>query len=197
MVSVLLFTAGSYLLGSIPFGLLVGKLFGVDVRRTGSGNIGTSNVLRSLGTLPAIIVLVLDATKGAVPVLFADRVAIDPLLAGLMAVVGHNWPVFLAFRGGRGVATTLGLLIAYTPLVALFLFVLWALVVTFTRYISLASIVACIALPITFALIGESASAVTVAIVLGLFGVYRHIPNIQRLLSGTEHRFGERVGKGR
>ena len=185
----------SYLLGSIPFGLLMGKWWAkVDVRQYGSGNIGMTNVLRTAGYVPALITLLGDVGKGYAAVFLATGVTDSvflALLAGVAAVVGHNWPVFLRFRGGKGVATAAGVVLAVRPWSALVLFLIWLGVLVRFRYISLASIVVAICLPFVLLLFGVSLWEFALALVLGIFTVLRHRSNIERLRSGTEFRFGE------
>lgn len=188
---------GSFLAGSIPFGLLAGKLKGIDIRQHGSGNIGASNVLRTLGTTAAVAVLVLDAAKAALPVIWMRSAGYDePALlvaAGLFAVAGHTWPIFLRFRGGRGVASSLGALLALAPTVALGAFSLWAVVLLLTRYISLASIAAAVSLPLFMLLFGQPPLLVATGIGLMIITVYRHVPNMKRLLGGTEPKIGQKA----
>ncbi len=189
-----------YLAGSIPFGLLVGKAWAnVDVRDYGSGNIGVSNVYRTLGTWPSLIVLLLDAGKGALPVVLARYVfELEPtfvLLAGVAAIAGHNWPVYLRFKGGKGVATTAGVLISLSPLVALILFCIWVVTLAVSRYISVSSMIAAVALPILFFLLGFPAPYLGLAILVSFFTIFRHVPNIQRLIAGTEYKFGQKGDK--
>ncbi|HHY15191.1 MAG TPA: glycerol-3-phosphate 1-O-acyltransferase PlsY [Firmicutes bacterium] len=187
----------SYLLGSIPFGLLMGKWWAkVDVRQYGSGNIGMTNVLRTAGYVPALITLLGDVGKGYAAVFLATGVTDSvflALLAGVAAVVGHNWPVFLRFRGGKGVATAAGVVLAVRPWSALVLFLIWLGVLVRFRYISLASIVVAICLPFVLLLFGVSLWEFALALVLGIFTVLRHRSNIERLRSGTEFRFGEKI----
>lgn len=190
-----LIVAVGYLLGSIPFGLLIGKAKGIDIRKQGSGNIGASNVMRLVGTPAAVAVLVLDAAKAALPVLLMRWAGYSPLLAllaGLSAVLGHTYSVYLKGRGGRGVASALGLLIALTPKIALIGFLTWVVVVAVTRYISLASMLAGLAITVSVFAFREPAPYQWGTLALFLLVVYRHIPNIKRLFTGTEHRFGEK-----
>lgn len=186
----------AYLLGSIPFGLLIGRVKGIDIRKQGSGNIGASNVMRLVGTPWAVGVLVLDAAKAALPVLLMRWAGYDaPLLnlaAGVTAVIGHTWSVYLRGRGGRGVASTLGMLIALTPTVALIGFASWMLVVALTRYISLASLIAGLVITTSMFLLGAPEPYRWGALALFILVIYRHIPNIKRLIAGTEHKFGEK-----
>ena len=187
----------SYLLGSIPFGLLMGKWFAqVDVRDHGSGNIGMTNVLRTAGNIPAILTLIGDGGKGAVAAILANQLVGDPffsLLAGTFAVIGHNWSVFLGFKGGKGVATVAGVLFTLRPSVAGILFVVWVVVLALFRYISLASLATAVALPITLLFFKVGWAELTLALVVSAFTIYRHRSNIQRLRQGTEFRFGEKV----
>lgn len=186
-----------YLLGSIPFAFVLSRrLRGIDIRRAGSGNVGAANVLRTSGVPAAVIVMLLDMAKGAGSVLIAQRWLggdAAPAAAGFAAVVGHIYPVWLRFRGGKGVATACGAFAVLTPwaiapVLAVFVFIVWL-----TRYISLGSIVATVALgPIAYAL---HAPAPAVAAAIGGAGVivFRHRSNLQRLWRGTERRIGQRV----
>lgn len=188
-----------YLLGSLPFGLWVAKLWaGINIREYGSGNIGVSNVLRTVGLIPAVIVLVLDAGKGLVPVLLAQK-HLDSevmwLVTGICAVLGHSLPIFGKFKGGRGVATACGVLLALSWKVLLVLCLVWFGTLLVSRFISLASILAAIALPISFAVFAYPVSYIVLGILLGAFVIWRHRPNIQRLMAGTEYRIGEKVHK--
>lgn len=188
---------GGYVLGAIPFGWLIGRwVGGVDVRRQGSGNIGTSNVLRTVGPAAGVLVLVLDAGKGIAAVALAGALGSDStlrLLAGAAAVAGHIWPAFLRFRGGRGIATTLGILIALAPGVALALAVIWAVVVAATRYISVASIVVSVLLPFFIYFTGGSIFFIGLTSLIAAFAIFQHRGNIKRLLAGTEYRYGQRL----
>lgn len=186
-----------YLLGSIPFGLLAGKVWAkVDVREYGSGNIGMTNVLRTAGYVPAVITLVGDVGKGVAAVLLARHFtgAGDfNLVAGLAAVAGHNWPIFLGFKGGKGVATIAGVLFAVRPLVALILLIIWLAVLFVFRYISLASIVVAVVLPLLLIILKVSWFELALGTAVAAVTIYRHRSNIERLRQGTEFRFGEKV----
>lgn len=196
MIHVLVLVS-SYLLGSIPFGLLMGKWWSqVDVRQHGSGNIGMTNVLRTAGYLPALFTLIGDAGKGAAAAVLANRLIGDPsfsLLAGTVAVIGHNWSLFLGFKGGKGVATVAGVLFTLRPAVASVLFVVWIVVLGLFRYISLASISTAVALPIVLLFFKVGWAELVLALIVSCFTIYRHRSNIQRLRQGTEFRFGEKV----
>lgn len=187
----------SYLLGSIPFGLLVGKWWAkVDVRKHGSGNIGMTNVLRTAGWFCALLTLIGDMGKGILAVVLAKTFGSDgtfALIAGILAVIGHNWPVFLRFRGGKGIATIAGVLVAYQPAVAAVLVVIWVAVLLVFRYISLASIVVAFCLPIVLLLFRVDPVEVGLAVIVAAFTIFKHRSNIDRLRKGTEFRFGQKV----
>jgi glycerol-3-phosphate acyltransferase PlsY len=186
-----------YLLGSIPFALLLSRrLQGIDIRRAGSGNVGAANVLRTAGVRAALVVMLLDVAKGAGSVLIAQRwMAGDaaPAAAGLAAIVGHIYPVWLRFRGGKGVATACGVFSVLTPWAMLPALVLFIATVWATGFISLGSLMATIAIgPIAY---GMDAPRAAVAAALGAAAVivFRHRSNLVRLRTGTERRIGVRV----
>jgi glycerol-3-phosphate acyltransferase PlsY len=195
----------SYLMGAIPTSWLAGRLFrGIDLREHGSRNLGATNVYRVLGWKYAIPVGLVDLLKGAAPVwLFGPRVPeipLFPLLCGLAAVVGHVFSVFVGFKGGKGVATAAGVVLAFAPWALLAVTVIWALLVWLTGYVSLASIVSASLFPLAAWLLHDARGGVLLAdIGLAAFIVWKHRSNIQRLLAGTENRFGssrERSGAG-
>lgn len=183
--------ASGYLLGSIPFGLLLARLFGHgDIRNIGSGNIGATNVLRTGSKPLAVVTLLLDIAKGSVAVLLFVGVNPDAaLLAGFGAVVGHNFPVWLRFRGGKGVATTLGVLVAASWPVGLLAGATWLVVALIARFSSLASLVALAAAPF-YAFWLDGRGAVALAAALALLAVIRHRANIGRLIRGEEPKIG-------
>lgn len=187
----------AYLLGSVPYGYIVGRIRGLDVRQHGSGNIGASNVMRLLGVPAGILVLLLDASKGYLGVAMMRMAGFDMpellLLAGLCAVAGHTWSVFLRFRGGRGVASSLGVVIALAPTVAGIAFLSWVIVLVLTRYISLASVIAGAVLPIAMILLKQPGVYILGGFVIFILDVYRHVPNFRRLMAGTEPKIGHRV----
>lgn len=196
----------SYLLGSIPFGMIVGRARGVDIRRQGSGNIGATNVLRVLGPWPAALVLAGDVTKGLVPVLVGrallrawaiPQADLWVLAVALAPILGHTFSVFLRFRGGRAVATTLGALLGMSWPAGVIGLCIWLVVVGLTRYISLASIIASPFVPVYLLLSGARPAWCAFWAAIAALIIARHIPNIGRLLEGTEPRIGERVGVGR
>jgi glycerol-3-phosphate acyltransferase PlsY len=196
---------GSYLIGSIPSGLVIGRLKHIDVREYGSGNIGTTNVLRTLGTRYAVVVLVADVLKGVIAVVLARYIigsAVSEMAAGLAAVAGHDWSLFLKFRGGRGVATSLGGLLPMVmpaPLSGIIGLAIFILVVLGSRYVSLASIVGSVSAVVVMAVfLGLDRVPwqylVYITIVVALI-IYQHRDNISRLLSGKESKFGQKGEK--
>ena len=186
-----------YVSGSIPFGLLIAKASkGVDVRGIGSGNIGATNVLRAAGKGAAALTLALDMLKGWAPVALGRIVgASDALVAGvaLAAFLGHLYPVFLRFRGGKGLATFLGVLLALLPKVAFLVAGVWLLVAAVFRYSSLAALVAAAASPLLVWLLDGRRGFVALAVVLSGFILMRHRENMRRLLAGEERRIGQRL----
>jgi len=187
----------AYGLGSVPFGLLVTRLQGdVDLRRVGSGNIGATNVLRAVGKGPAALTLLGDIGKGAVAAGLARGFGASPVVlagVGVAAVLGHLFPVFLGFRGGKGVATTLGVVLVAMPTVGVLLLLLWLIVAAAWRYSSLAALAAAGALPLlAWLLDGRPAMLCLGAILTGLL-FWRHRENIGRLLRGTEGKIGQKV----
>ncbi|HSF29151.1 MAG TPA: glycerol-3-phosphate 1-O-acyltransferase PlsY [Candidatus Tectomicrobia bacterium] len=196
MVTVLLIVVG-YSLGSIPTGLLIARWRrGVDIRQHGSGNIGMTNVLRAVGKGAAALTLLGDLAKGLIPALLARACLTSPWAIGLVAlsaVIGHLYPVFAGFHGGKGVATTLGAFMPLLPGPLLIAFVVWAACLAIRRQVSLGSLAAAASLPIGALLWGSPAAYVFYALVAGALIWYRHGENIQRLLAGTEPYLGQRV----
>jgi acyl phosphate:glycerol-3-phosphate acyltransferase len=196
MVTVLLLAIG-YGLGSIPVGLLIARWQkGVDIRQHGSGNTGMTNVLRAVGKGAAALTLAGDLAKGLIPVLLARAWLTSPWAIGLVAlaaVVGHAYPVFAGFHGGKGVATTLGVFIPLLPGPLLIAFVVWAACVAFRRQVSVGSLAAATSLPMAALLWGASAAYVLYALLAAVLIWYRHRENLERLLAGTEPRLGQRV----
>ncbi len=189
----------AYLLGSIPFGLLLAKLFGAsDVRKSGSGNIGAANVTRVAGPLAGILTLVLDAAKGAAGVLLAARYTEENatwmMLAALAALAGHCFPVWLKFKGGKGVATALGVFLALCLPAALSALLVFLIIVATWRYVSLGSISAAAAMPLLMYFLWAPHHAPPLVITFGSLAaaaliVYKHDANIQRLVQGEEPKF--------
>jgi glycerol-3-phosphate acyltransferase PlsY len=189
----------AYLLGSIPFGLIVGTLFGgKDVRTVGSGNIGATNVSRVAGPFAGMLTLFLDAAKGSAAVVLAARVTGDSatwmIIAGLCALVGHCYPIWLEFKGGKGVATAAGIFLVLSPWVLFLALAVFTLVVVFWRFVSLGSIAAAAAIPLLMYFLWAPGHAPPLAISFGslaisLLVLYKHDANMQRLVEGTEAKF--------
>lgn len=200
LIPAILVCVGAFLLGAIPFGFLMGRAKGVDLREHGSGNIGATNVMRTLGRGPGALVLLLDALKGLIPVLTAVHgLKLSPGLvvaAGVAAILGHIYTPFLRFRGGKGVATSLGVLIGLSPVVAAATVLVFAVTVAATRYVSLGSLMGAVAQAVLFWTLphhGETGFPLPYRIfslIAAAFVVIRHRQNIQRLLSGTESKVG-------
>lgn len=194
---ILLIIAG-YLLGSIPFGLIIAMAMGAgDIRKMGSGNIGATNVLRSAGKLGGFITFILDALKGVIPVLIAKSWwGIDTwtLSVALVAVLGHNYPVYLKFKGGKGVATSLGVITALWPYIGIITIGIWLVSVVIWRYSSMGALISFTILPIITILGGRSLSYFIFSLLISLMLFYRHKDNIKRLLSGQEKKIGKGGG---
>lgn len=181
----------AYLIGSIPFGFLVGRyIYGVDIRTIGSQNIGTTNAFRNLGAAAGALVLAGDLGKGLIAVLMAKVFAGTDTAMALSAcgvIAGHNWPLFLRLRGGKGIATACGALLIFTPKILLILLLIWLVIVTISRYVSLGSIIVAGMFPVmVFILERDRAVLLVFSIVAGAVVIWRHKSNIGRLLDGTE-----------
>jgi glycerol-3-phosphate acyltransferase PlsY len=193
-----------YLLGSIPSGFLMAKTQGIDIRTIGSGNIGATNVFRALGTPAGVIVLLADALKGWAAVALAANLVCDwtypsageqarewfHIVAGCGAILGHNYTCWLYFKGGKGIATSAGVLVALVPWALLIILGIWIIVFAVSRYVSLASIAASATLPFATWLTGCSSTLIIITSAMTVLAIYKHKPNIQRLLQGTENRIG-------
>lgn len=196
----------SYLIGAIPFGLLIARIKGVDIRKVGSGNIGATNVMRSVGKPWGIATFICDALKGLLPAalfpLLGGRLSpafatpeLASVVSGVGAILGHNFPVYLGFKGGKGVATSAGALIGIAPLGVAIGVGVWAIVFFIFRYVSLASIIAAAGIVIAgWMVYREGGLLIPITLtILGALAIYRHKANIQRLLAGTEHRFDKKA----
>lgn len=187
----------AYLLGSVPFGfILTGIIKRIDIRTCGSGNIGATNVMRVLGWRFGLLVFLLDAAKGAAAVLLARLFSPDVtvhLAAGLTVLLGHSFPVFLRFRGGKGAATSIGLLIPLAGWVTAVLLLVFIAAVASTRYVSLGSILGAASLPLLFRIFGFPLPYIIFGAAVGLLVILRHHANIARLLRGTESKLGRKV----
>jgi acyl phosphate:glycerol-3-phosphate acyltransferase len=198
-ITVILIPFAAYLLGSIPFGLLLARLFGGgDVRKAGSGNIGATNVARVVGPLAGILTLVFDTAKGAAAVWLSGRVTNESatwmMVAGFVVLLGHCFPVWLKFRGGKGVATALGVFLVLCPLAAVSALLLFLICVAYWRYVSLGSVAAAAAMPLLTYFLWAPHHAPPIIIDAGtlaiaLLVIYKHDGNLQRLVEGTEPRF--------
>ena len=204
LLPIIAFLLFAYLLGTVPFGFLIGRLKGMDIRQHGSGNIGATNLTRLAGRKWGILCFVLDFTKGSGPVLTATILfnndtghSLIPVLTAAAAVAGHVWPVWLGFKGGKGVATALGAILILSPWATVGAGAAWLAVFQLTRYVSLASIVAAVVLPLSYFAStrwltetgGAEPALAGLLTALALFIIWRHRENIQRLASGKEHRF--------
>lgn len=195
MTILLLFAILGYLIGAVPFGLLLARLAGHgDIRKIGSGNIGATNVLRTGSKKLALATLILDGGKGAAAVVVAGVFAgyEAALLAGLCAVIGHMYPVWLEFKGGKGVATTLGMLLAAAPFAGLASCAIWLVTALVTRISSLSALVAMLAAPFAARMIYDDASLAALCGLLALLIWFKHRENIRRLVKGTEPKIGNK-----
>jgi len=181
----------SYLIGSIPFGFIVARLKGIDITKQGSGNIGATNVWRTMGPAPGLFVLVMDALKGVAGVMLGRQAGIEgfELLTGMGALLGHAFPVYIGFKGGKIIATGAGVMTALAPPVILSAFIVFSVVVLVSRYISLGSICAALSVPVFLAIFQYNWMYIIFGATLCLFAIIKHIPNIKRLKEGTESRF--------
>ena len=204
MLNIIIGIIVSYLIGAIPFSYILGKLLkGIDIREYGSGNVGATNLIRSAGKLPGLIALLLDALKGFVVVIFVAGFFYKPgalpslplfkIILGFAVVSGHIWTIFLKFKGGKGVATAIGLFIGLTPLAMAFGLCIWCLSALIFRYVSLSSIIMAICLPVIMFILHRPNEYILFACLLGAFIIYKHRMNISRLIKGTEYKIGQRV----
>ena len=193
----------AYFIGATPFGFLAGKSRGIDIRDHGSGNIGATNVLRTLGKPIGITVLILDVLKGMLPVFIAMWAGKDSLVqiaTAVAAILGHNYTFWLGFKGGKGIATTGGALLPIMPIAILSAIVLWIVALKLTRYVSVASIVAALTIPTVLAIRSLISSEWNIPVIcLGLFvcvlAIWKHRGNIARLRRGEENRFGKQTSQ--
>lgn len=198
-MTLLAIPVAAYLFGSIPFGLILAKLFGgTDVRKSGSGNIGATNVARVVGPLAGVLTLALDLGKGAAAVLFAEKLSSDSaawmMIAAFAALIGHCFPVWLKFKGGKGVATAAGVFLVLSPKACLVAVVLFLLVVIFWHYVSLGSVFAAATMPLLIYFLWAPHHAPPLVVTFGalavaLLVIYKHRGNLQRLIEGAEPKF--------
>ena len=185
----------AYLLGSFSTSYLIAKLFArIDIREHGSGNPGSANILRTVGKKAAAFTFLGDLFKGAIAVYLGNIFggATVALLCGIAVVIGHNWPIFLRFKGGKGIATTMGVVISIKPLTALICISIGVAILFKFKYVSLASITGIVILP--FVIIVYGFNYFLFGLILALLAIYRHRENIQRLLAGNERKIGEKSG---
>lgn len=195
-LTLFLLIVGAFLMGSIPFGVIIARVRGVDLKKVGSGNIGATNVLRTMGKRPALLALIGDVLKGTIPVLAAKYLLHDTTpegIVGMSAILGHNFSIFLRFRGGKGVATSIGMLFVFSPFAAAATVVLWLTVIFLTKYSSLGAIVSFGLLPVSMYLFDNSREKLIVSFIIAALLMIRHADNINRLIRGTEPRIGERA----
>jgi acyl phosphate:glycerol-3-phosphate acyltransferase len=192
MIEIFLVCALSYLVGSIPNGLVLGKLvWHVDLREYGSHNIGATNAWRTLGKGPGFLIFVLDLLKGIIGVWLGMYIVGNPvamILGGIFTIVGHSWSLFLKFKGGKGVATGLGVIAMLMPKVTILVFIVWFVIVYVTKYVSLGSIIAAALVPIFAWFFDNPVEYIVFGMIAAIFVIYRHKTNIQRLLAGQESR---------
>lgn len=187
-----------YLLGSLPFGYIMGKLFKkVDIREFGSGNIGASNVLRTLGPLLASLVIIGDVGKGILSIYLVKYFNIDSSLilaiAGLAVICGHDWSLFLGFKGGKGIATTFGVVLALNPTISILAVTVWGVVLITSKYASLSSICALISILIFTILFKQPYEYIVFSAIILIIAIFKHKENIKRLKSKKERKIGEKV----
>ena len=204
ILSYAVIAVAAYLLGSIPTGYLAGRARGIDIRTVGSGNMGATNVFRTLGKTAGVIVLVVDGLKGYAACtwlcdgllgllnLSTTDAELYRIIAGIAAVLGHNFTCWLKFKGGKGIATSAGIFFALAPLAVTIALATWIIVFAVSRYVSVASIAAAVALPATVWLTPNSLTLRIVTTALGLLAIAKHKSNIERLFNGTERRFGKK-----
>lgn len=191
-----LLIALSYLAGSVPFGVIFARARGIDLRRVGSGNIGATNALRAAGRTAALMTLLGDLLKGTAAVALGRAFGLDAAgqgALGLAAVAGHDFSVFLGFRGGKGVATSLGVLLIYSPAAGILTMVIWLLAVLATRYSSLGAIVSFALLPVVILVVDFEAAKLAVAAAMSLLLILRHSENIRRIRAGRERKLGDKA----
>lgn len=189
-----------YLLGSISFSVVIAKAVkGIDIRQHGSGNAGATNTLRVLGKGPAILVLCLDVIKGIVAILIGRWIGGDsmwiPAMCGIAAIIGHNWPVFFRFRGGKGIATTIGVMTTLFFLPALYAGIIAILAIVVTRYVSLGSLLFVLFTPVFLMLSGEFGPYLLASLIICVFAFWRHKSNIMKIINGQENKLGSKGGK--
>lgn len=208
IVKIILILVIGYLLGSLNTSIIVGKFYGTDIRKHGSGNAGMTNTLRTLGKTAAVLVIVGDVLKGVLAYIIGNLIVytvttssslsfigIGGMLGGIAAIAGHNWPIYFGFKGGKGILTSFSVVMMMDWKLGLILFGIFLVIVALTRYVSLGSIIACLAFPIGAYIKGNGIVFVVFAAVLAVLAISRHNENIKRLLSGTERKIGAKKNK--
>ncbi len=192
MMKILIFLFFSYILGSVPFGLLIGKFWKKDVRKEGSKNIGVTNVWRVCGPFPGFLTFIFDCSKGVIPVLVSRNIFnqndLITIVVGMATISGHIFSPWLGFKGGRGIATGVGVLLAFNFKIAGILFAIWCLIVLISKYISLGSVVVVFLFPFLMVIFGYNIWLTGISFVIAFFVIFRHKDNIKRLICGTENR---------
>lgn len=195
ILKAILIIALSYLVGSIPFGVIIGRVLkGVDIRDSGSGNIGAANAIRTLGLVPGILVLLLDIAKGVFAVYLSTHlmpkefIHLMNVAAGLTAIIGHNYSIFLKFKGGKGIATSFGVFVALNWQIALICLATYIIIVAITRYSSLGSLSGTFAMPVCMYIFHQPVEYFWFSVIAAAFAFYKHKENIKRLLKGEEIR---------
>jgi glycerol-3-phosphate acyltransferase PlsY len=196
MASIVIIIA-SYLLGSLMFSVIMGRIIaGIDIRSHGSGNAGATNTLRLIGKGPAVVVFLLDVAKGVLAVLLAKWIVPDSLgvavVCGLAVILGHNWPIWFNFRGGKGIATTIGMLATLAFLPTLFAGIIAIITIVFTKYVSLGSLLLTVSLPIFIFVMDYPTELLWGSLAILVFALVKHRKNIVKLAKGTENRIGTR-----
>lgn len=196
MIETALLIIFSFLLGSIPCGVVIARVKGIDLKKVGSGNIGATNVLRTMGKGAAVLTLLGDVLKGTLAIAVGRYFSNDLTLTGILgfsAILGHNFSFFLAFKGGKGVATSVGVLLLYSPKAAFVTILIWLATIEITKYSSLGAIISFGALPLTVFLLDYTPEKLAISVLIAFLLLVRHADNIKRLAKGIEPRIGERV----
>ncbi len=193
-IKAILLMIAAFLLGSIPFGVIIAKGKGINLKKVGSGNIGATNVLRSVDKVSALLTLLGDILKGTAAVAIGRYFSVGPVCEGVIgfsAILGHNFSVFLKFKGGKGVATSFGVLLIYAPKIAFITFIIWLAIALITRYSSLGAITAFGLLPVNVFLFDNTDAKLAVSIAIAILVLARHTNNIKGLIKGSETKIGE------
>ncbi len=197
-MSIMIISIISYFLGNISASYLIAKYKGgIDIRKHGSGNAGATNVLRTLGAKAGLLAFAGDALKGILAVILGKLIGGEDgqIAAGIFVVIGHNWPILLGFKGGKGIATTIGVMIAINPYIVAAIVPIGLIIIFITKYVSLASILGMAIFPITMLMNKQPVKLVLFSFLLSAMAIYRHKSNIKKLIGGTEAKIGDKVKK--